>query len=98
MSPPLSHSVLSRCAVLVVGPALTAIAQQAIPDGRLENVLPDPAQALAALRPGLDLVLVDADVTSPEVVQRMIEALAAMSPQPALLLVGAHLPTGLVRA
>src|SRR3569832_1991959 len=98
MSPPLMNSLLSRRAVLVIGPGLAALAQQALPAARLVTALPEASQALAALRPGLDLVLVDADVASPAVVQAIVEQLVARPAQPALLLVGAHLPTGLVRA
>lgn len=92
------NSVLSRRSVLVIGPALMAAAQQALPEARLETALPEKEQALAALRPGLDLVLLDADVASPEVVQMVIETLAQRPSQPGLLMVGQRLPTGLIKA
>ena len=92
------NSLLNRRSVLAIGPALAALAQQALPDARLETALPETSQALAALRPGFDLVLVDADHASAEVISAVIETLAGRASQPALLLVGAHLPTGLVRA
>ena len=84
--------------VLAIGPVLSALAAQALPTARLETVVAERGDLLAAVRPGLDLVLVDADAVYPEVTRELIEALARRHAQPAVLLVGAHLPTGLVKA
>jgi pilus assembly protein CpaE len=84
--------------VLLIGPDLKPVAEQALEGALLEVVALDPDQALAALRPGLDLVLMDADGAAPELVLQAVEALARRTEPPAVLLIGAHLPTALVRA
>lgn len=84
--------------VLILGPALRPLAEQALGGARLESALPEPTHALPALGPDLDLVVIDADVAGPELSRQVIDALAALHSPPGLLLVGANLPTGLVRA
>ncbi len=84
--------------VLVVGPTLQALAQEALEGAELETAAPARTAVMAALRPGLDLVLVDTDLMEPEVARAVIETLAAQPAPPGVLLVGANLPTGLVRA
>ena len=87
----------SRRRVLVIGPSLAALARLAL-DGVMLDVAPPDQEALAALHPGLDLVLVDTDVSTPPLALQLIEALSRRPTPPAVLLIGAHLPTGLVRA
>jgi pilus assembly protein CpaE len=83
--------------VLVIGPALEALAQQALSETQID-VSPPDHECLAALHPGLDLVLIDTDAASPELARELIEALSRRPAAPGVLLIGAHLPTGLVRA
>jgi pilus assembly protein CpaE len=62
------------------------------------EVAPPTREALGALQPGADLVLIDSDACATELAQEVIEALSRRPAPPAVLLVGAHLPAGLVRA
>src|SRR6185503_3159134 len=89
---------LARKRVLVLGPALKALAEQALEGARIETAQPERAEALPALDGGLDLVLMDADAAGPELTREVIEALAGHPNAPGVLLIGAHLPAGLVRA
>jgi pilus assembly protein CpaE len=89
---------LARKRVLVLGPALKALAEQALEGARIETVETDRAKALEALHPGLDLMLVDADAAGPDLTREVIEALANRPNGPGVLLIGAHLPAALVRA
>jgi pilus assembly protein CpaE len=94
----MSAGELARKRVLVLGPALKALADQALDGARIETVETERTQALEALRPGLDLVLMDADAAGPELTREVIEALAGRPNGPGVLLIGAHLSAGLVRA
>jgi pilus assembly protein CpaE len=89
---------LARKRVLVLGPALKALADQALEGARIETVQPERAEAMPALHAGLDLVLMDADAAGPELTREVIEALSGRPNGPGVLLIGAHLPAGLVRA
>ena len=84
--------------VLAIGKGIAALVQEALPGARLETAGCDRDEALAALSAGPQLVLLDADAASPELAREIIDAVAARLDQPALLLMGAHLPTGIVRA
>ena len=90
----MSTGAWSEKRVLAVGKGLTALVQEALPGARLETAGLDRAEALAALSAGPQLVLVDADAASPDLVRDVIDAVAARLDQPALLLMGSHLPTG----
>jgi pilus assembly protein CpaE len=82
--------------VLAIGPALAPLAA-----GPLFGVVLELAEAerLGRLAPGaVDLVLIDADGADVEVLAAGIAALAAQPAPPAALLLGARLPTVLVRA
>lgn len=83
---------------LLIGPDLKPLVEQALQGALIEVVGLDPGQALASLRAGLDLVLMDADAVEPGLVLQAVEALARRADPPAVLLIGAHLPTALVRA
>ena len=94
----MNRAVLGGKHALLIGPALAPLVELALAGASLEVAGLDRAHALAGLRPGLDLVLVDADAAAPEVVSAVIDALARRHDPPAVLLIGARLPTGLVRA
>ena len=83
--------------VLAIGSMMAALAKQAIGGARLDVAEPGEA-ALIALGAGVDLVLIDTDATGPDLARELIEAVNRRADAPAVLLVGAHLPTGLVRA
>ncbi len=88
---------LTNVRTLAIGPALGLIAREALGEVRLETASTDRGEALAALNAGLDLVLIDTDSASPDLAREIIEALSLRAEQPAVLLVGAHLPANLVR-
>lgn len=94
----MSSAVMRHKRVLVLGPALKPLAEQALTGARLEAALPEQSQALPALQPELDLVVLDADAAGPELTQQVIEILSGWQTPPGVLLVGAHMPTALVRA
>ncbi len=93
----MNASVLRRRRVLVIGREIAAVAYEGLTGARLEVAAPVREEAMAALTAGLDLVLVDTDAASPELALEVVEALAARADRPAILLIGAHLPAGLVR-
>jgi pilus assembly protein CpaE len=93
-----SRGAFSNKHALLIGPDLKPLAEQALEGAMLEVAGLDQGQALASLRPGLDIVLVDADAAAPDLVIQAIEALARRPDPPAVLLIGARLPTSLVRA
>lgn len=94
----MTSSELARKRVLVLGPALKALADQALEGARIETVETERSLALEALHPGLDLVLMDADAAGPELTREVIETLSGRPNGPGVLLIGAHLSAGLVRA
>jgi len=83
--------------VLAIGPVMAVLAKQALHGAQLDIAAPD-VTALAALGSALDLVLIDTDAAGPDLALGLIEAISLQSDAPAVLLVGAHLPTNLVRA
>jgi len=89
---------LQQRRVLTIGPVLAARAKEALPEAALEVAAPEREAALAALHPGLDLVLIDSARVAPELSCQIVEALARRDVQPAVLLVDAQLSVGLVRA
>jgi pilus assembly protein CpaE len=94
----MSNPVLTGRRVCVVGERLSPIAREALPGAALESVSPEVLLAPMAGDRAPDLVLIDADVARPELLVQAIEALARRQPPPPTVLVGAHLPTNLVRA
>jgi len=83
--------------VLAIGPVMAALVKQAMAGARLELAAPGQ-EAQAALSAGIDLVLIDTDAIGADVARGLIEAVSRRADPPAVLLVGAHLPAGLVRA
>lgn len=82
--------------VLAVGADLAPLAQGPLYGFALEIA---GVERLAQIAPGTtDLVLIDAYSAEPGALAQALEALAAAPAPPPILLVGAHLPTGLVRA
>ena len=94
----MTSTELARKRVLVLGPALKALAEQALEGARIETVDTERSKALPALHSGLDLVLMDADAAGPELTREIIEALGNSPNGPGVLLIGAHMPAALVRA
>jgi pilus assembly protein CpaE len=94
----MTSRTLNGRSVLAVGPALSALAAQALGGARLDTASRDRGDLLAAVHPAHELVLLDADAVETELARELIEVLAQRGQQPAVLLVGARLPTGLVRA
>ena len=93
----MSRSTLSGPRILVVGPALSALAQTAMPRAQISAVTVDEA----VTQPGagaVDLVILDAAAASPETMAEVIGWVAGLRPAPPALLVGAHLPAALFRA
>jgi len=88
----------ARKRILVLGPALKVLAEQALEGARIETVEPERSAAMPALEGALDLILMDADAAGPELTREVIEALAGRPHAPGVLLIGAHLSAGLVRA
>lgn len=84
--------------VLVIGQRLAPIAQQAMPEAALEIVEADRLGPPEALRPGLDLLLIDVETADAAVLGELIGALARREVPPAVLLAGGQLPTALVKA
>ena len=83
----MNNPFLAGRRVRVLGERLIPLAQEALPGVLFED---GPAEAC-------DLVLIDADA-SPTHAMAAIDALARHAVKPAVLLVGAQLPTALVRA
>ncbi len=94
----MTSTELARKRVLVLGPALRALAELALEGARIETVDTERSEALPALHSGLDLVLMDADAAGPELTREVIEALGNSPNGPGVLLIGAHMPAALVRA
>jgi len=94
----MNGSVLQQRRVLAIGPVLAARAKEALPEVILEAAAPEREDALAALHPGLDLVLIDCACVGPELSCEIVEAVARRDGQPGVLLVDAQLSVALVRA
>jgi len=93
----MSRSALTSPRILVVGPALSALAQTAMPRAEISAVTADEALA-HPLAGAFDLVILDAAGASPEVLAEVIAWVATLRPAPPALLAGAHLPAVLFRA
>jgi len=84
--------------VLVAGPRLAPIAQEALGLARLEVAPGDAVAALLSSHAAVELVLIDADGADPAALTAALGALAARTRPPAVLLAGAQLPAALARA
>ena len=93
----MSRSVLNSRRILVVGPALSALARSAMPKAEITAVTAEDVLAHPAGGP-MDLVILDAAGATPELLAEVIGQLAGLRPPPPALLVGAHLPASLFRA
>jgi len=83
--------------ILIVGEGLAELAGQAFRDAVIETGAADRLQSRWAFGEAPDLVVIDAAAETPESLSAAIAALGRAAPPPATLLVGAHLPVGLVR-
>ena len=93
----MSRSALISRRILVVGPALSALAQSAMPQAQISAVTAEAALAYPPAEP-VDLIILDAGGAPPLMMAQVIGAVAAMRPAPPALLVGAQLPAALFRA
>jgi len=83
--------------ILAVGPALSALAQTAMPRAEISAVTADEALA-RPVAGAFDLIILDAAGAAPEVLAEVIGWIATLRPAPPTLLVGAQLPAPLFRA
>ncbi len=84
--------------VLVIGPKLAPIAEQAMPGAEFEVAAPDAIDTASLLRGVIDLVLIEAGAADAARLTAVIGTLAQTPSPPAVILVGANLPAGLARA
>jgi pilus assembly protein CpaE len=84
--------------VLLIGERFAALAAQALPDAAFEVAASDRLIEPGSIHGGYDLVLLDADAAEPHRVAEAVESLARRANGPAAMLLGSHLPAGLVRA
>lgn len=84
--------------VLVVGERLAPVAQEGLSQARFEVVGADHLDVLSQLHEALELILIDAEAADPLGLVSAISAMTARPSPPAVLLAGAHLSAGLVRA
>src|ERR1700760_3460109 len=94
----MSASSPAKRRVLVIGPKLAPIAQQALPNDDFEVAAPDAIDTPSLLQTGVDLVLIEAGAADPARLTAMIGALAETENPPDAILVGANLPANLARA
>jgi len=84
--------------VSVIGQRLVLLAREALPAAEIEIFAPDALYMPASGAQAVDLVLIDGESAAPNLLAAEIEALIRRDPQPAVVLAGGHLPTGLVKA
>ncbi len=94
----MSSAAFAQRRILVIGPRLAAIAEQALPGAQFEIAGPDAFDGQARPAAPADLVLIDAGAGDPARLASLIGALAQSAPQPAAILVGSHLPVVVARA
>jgi pilus assembly protein CpaE len=94
----MSNPVLTGRRVQVVGERLVPIAREALGGAALESATPQTLASSGGVDRGPDLVIIDADAAPADQITVAIEALSRRSSPPATVLVGAHMPTTLVRA
>lgn len=84
--------------VLVIGQGLADIAREALAGAQLEVAGPERLQGRWTFGDSPDLVIIDADSASAEVLTGAIDTLSRAPSHPAAILAGERLPAGLVRA
>jgi len=84
--------------VLAIGDGLSAIAREALSGAQIEVAGPERLQGRWTFGDIPDLVLIDADCATTEVLIGAIDTLSRAPGSPAAILAGAKLPAGLVRA
>ncbi len=84
--------------VLVIGQGLADIAREALAGAQLEVAGPERLQGRWTFGDTPDLVLIDADSASSDVLITAIDTLSRAPSHPAAILAGEKLPAGLVRA
>ncbi len=94
----MSTSSPAKRRVLVIGPKLAPIAEQALSNAEFEVAAPDAIDTSSLLHNAIDLVLIEAGAADSARLTAMIGALAQTAAPPAAILVGANLPAGLARA
>jgi pilus assembly protein CpaE len=94
----MSPTDLSSRRVLVVGPRLAPVAQEALNGTRVEVAAGDRLDVLEQTAVPLDLVMIDAEAVEAADLAVALAGLAARPRPPAVLLAGSHLPASLVRA
>jgi pilus assembly protein CpaE len=94
MSAPLS----AKRRVLVIGPKLAPIAEQAMPGADFEVAAPETIDPASLMHSALDLVLIEAGAADPARLTAIIAVAAQAAAPPAVILVGANLPASLARA
>jgi pilus assembly protein CpaE len=92
------NSSTSARRVCVIGQRLVLLAREALPGAEFEVFSPDALYMPEGNGQAADLVLIDGESAPPNLLAAEIEALARRDPQPAVVLAGGHLPTGLVKA
>jgi pilus assembly protein CpaE len=94
----MSAQVSPKRRVLVIGPKLAPIAEQALSNAEFEVAAPDAIDTSSLLRSEIDLVLIEAGAADAQRLNTVIGALAQTPSPPAVILVGANLPASLARA
>ncbi|HKT54411.1 MAG TPA: hypothetical protein VJP88_08160, partial [Caulobacteraceae bacterium] len=92
----MSQADWSRHRVLVVGPKLGPLAEQALPGAAFEIAGVESLDAPG--RGPADLLVIDAGAADPARLASAIALVAHGPGQPAAIIVGAHLPANLARA
>ncbi len=91
----MSNPSLHGRRVLIIGPALQALAQGPLEGAHLELGVLDRLLGVGVA--DADLIIIDADAWAAPALAAGVQALMLCPSPPPILLVGAHLPTGLVR-
>jgi pilus assembly protein CpaE len=93
----MSSAAFANRRILVIGPRLAAIVEQALPGAQFDVAGPEAFDGPGRPAPA-DLVLIDAGAGDAARLASLIGALAQSAPQPAAILVGSHLPVVVARA
>ena len=92
----MSSSSLQGRRVLIIGPSLQALAQGPLEGAHLE--VGSLERLLGVGAADADLIIIDADAWAAQAMAAGVQALTLCPSPPPILLVGAHLPTSLVRS